>query len=335
MQLILILKVMRKSIQLIIVIFGLTNLSLKAQDDGYLRDYTGHATYKYYRFDDDYDYAQKYTSQEEVTIKQKVEAVSKYLQTYKLLSNIKGVEIFLTSLISERALYMSWSNQLYFKLNTSIYPWYMYEGKPVWKCTECASWFSLHFNRLDMVFHGYVFEEVYDKDGIIMNLEPILIGEQDGCKIYQNGVITVTNGKPLWVPVTVKEYNNAMILKSQKKLDEPGQELASKMYIEKVKEEIAAMTEKELNSPAYQGDKFGACPYQLEGARAIVKLNKDYFDKTKPRTATQLIILECGIIQSQDNGDYYFTSEYSTPQAIWLAEILKSLKYSQFNRFLE
>lgn len=306
-----------------------------AQESSYLSDYAGRTNYKYDKFPEGYDYAQKYTSQEEDVFKQQMKVISTYLQTYPLLADVKGVEIFLTSLISSKEPLMGWNSEFYSELNFSIFPWYMDNGKPTYKCIECEAGFSLYFNRLDMIFHGYSMEEVYDNDGVIMNLEPVLIGEQDGCKIYENRIVVISNGKPLWVPVTVKEYNDAVISKHQKLMKEGAEDaMTVNFFINKVQEEMASYSQEELNSPAYQGDKMGACPYKLEGARAIVKLNKDYFDRSNPRTNIQLVIVESSCIGLTESNEYYFKNEYSSPQQVRLTEILKSLRFSEFRHFL-
>ncbi len=317
----------------LLVIIGLS--AANAQEDGYLKNHPGAVTYVHQKYD--YDFPQKYSPQEEQDIKKKTENFARYLQTYKTLTDVTGFEVRLISEIPDVGQYSKWCNLLYFRLVANIYPWFQDEkGQPVWKCAECVYGFTIYFNKLELIFNGYIMgEEVFDKDGMFLNFEPYKIGELDGCNIYNNGIITITNGKPLWVSVTVKEYNEALISKHQKKLNDGTGDWADQMLIDKVKGEMATMTPKELNSPAYQGDKFGGCPYQLEGARAITKLNKDYFDKSKPRTAIQLIILECSNIQQMENGEYFFTDEYSTPQAIKLAQILKSFKYSDFKKFLE
>jgi len=77
------------------------------------------------------------------------------------------------------------------------------------------------------------------------------------------------------------------------------------------------------------------CPYRLEGARAFVKMNKDYFDKTKPNTAIQLIIVDADCIQQMDYGELYFKNEYSSPEDIKAVEMLKEFNYTDFKKFLE
>jgi hypothetical protein len=305
---------------------------------GHMKDHPGKTTYLYASHPKGYDYAQSYTPQEEAVIKQKTESVAKYLQAQRPYASVRGFEITLTGIISSVDKMMGWSDRLYWDLNVLVYPWTMYNGKAGYKCSECARGFSLRFNRLDMIFQGYTMDsEVFDSEGVRMNLEPVEIGVQDGCRVYQNGIVVISNGRPLWVPVTVKEYNETLMRHhAQRKKAGEEDELTYTFITNKIREEMASYGPKELNGPAYQGDRMGACPYRLEGARAIVKLNRNYFDRSKPRTAMQLIVLESGCIQQNDEGGiFYFSDEHSSPQEVYRSDILKNMRYSELKRFLE
>lgn len=308
-----------------------------AQEDGAnLTNYLGHYNYKYVKYDAGYDNSQKYTIQEESVIKVKLESISNYLLSYESVKNLKGVEIIANSLISEKPTFIEPLNSVKSELRFLVYPWFLSNGKPEYKCIECNVDFTISINRLDLILSGYTIGDVFDKDGIPINLEPVEIGKQDGCTIYENGTVVVSNGNPLWVPITVSEYDEALINKCKKLAEEKPEEAEfNRLAINMLNSEIASFSSEELDSPAYQGDKMGGCPYKLEGARAIVKLNKDYFDNKKPRTAPQLIIIESGCIQLREDNDYYFKDENSTIQHLKLVEILRNLKYSEFKRFLE
>lgn len=104
-------------------------------------------------------------------------------------------------------------------------------------------------------------------------------------------------------------------------------------FIEKIKEEMSAFTPEELNSPAYSGGRIGCCPENIEHSGGFVKLNPEYFDKSKPRTAIQIIILEVPSIAEDQATELYHTDEFSSFQAIRLAEILRSFKYAEWKKF--
>jgi hypothetical protein len=220
-------------------------------------------------------------------------------------------------------------------------PWYMKEGKPACDLNAYKTGFSIIINNPLTPFYGRTpanSDDTFDENGLVYYIEPTPIGEQDGCKIYDNGIILITNGKPLWTQVTVNEYDKALIRKIEADIKIHSEEvLALQLMLKMVKDEMASFSESELNSPAVRGNNFGGTPSnngeKFEGA--IVKTNLAYFDNNKPRTAVQLIAIESRNIQYSETGDYYFTDEYSTYPAIKLAELMKSLRYSEFKRFLD
>lgn len=312
-----------------------TGLSTKAQTV-YLSDHEGHTVYEYNEERSKSDYALKVTAQEEATIKKKLENFAKYLKSYSSSNNPKGFEVIHRGEIGQTQEFLHWSKNIHFELSVIIFPWANYDGKIMWHCAECSAYFSILFNRPDRALMGYTIGDMFDKDGMLINTEPIEVGEQNGCKLYSNGIAIIANGNPLWVPITVKEYIEALLRRSKKQL-EKGEldQTLYKMFVDKINEEKATYTEEELNSPAYEGNKMCGCPYRLEGARAFVKMNKDYFDKTKPNTAIQLIIVDANCIQQMDDGELYFKNEYSSPEDIKAVEMLKEFNYADFKRFME
>jgi hypothetical protein len=179
---------------------------------------------------------------------------------------------------------------------------------------------------------------VSDDNGLVYYLEPELLGEQDGCKIYDNGIVLITNGKPLWTHVTVKEFDEALIKNMDKEIQKrPEEALALNQMSKILKDEMASFSAPELNSPAFRANNIGGSPSRTEGGKenAIVKLNPAYFDAGKPHTSIQLIVIECENIQGSETGDYYFTDEYSSYSIIKLAELMKSLHYSEFKKLFD
>lgn len=303
----------------------------------YLKDYQGKAVYTYTK--PGADYLQNYTPSEELVEKAKLEAISRYLQTYPHISSPKGNDILVTSMLSENLSKERWCKSLRMEMNVTLSPWYLKNGKPACDCSLCNVGFNLKFNHPEMAFNGRssaAGDNVCNEDGLTFYYEPQVIGEQDGCKIYDNSIILITNGKPLWVPVSVKEYDEALIrhFEREKKL-RPDEALGFDIYLKKIREEMATFSAEELNNPAYQSDKLGGSPEKLEGSQALVKLNTAYFDSSKPRTAVQLIVLECGNIGLQESGEFYFTDEYSSYSSRKLAELLKTLRFSEFKKLLD
>ena len=164
--------------------------SAMAQNEGdELKDYTGNATYKYSKFDASYDYAQSYTVAEENILKGKMESIAGYLKSNELISKPKGVEILMTGMVSEKAPLSEWNNKVKSEFTVLLYPWFIKNSQPEYKCVECEVGFTLYINRPDMAFYGLSVaggSDIFDSDGIVMNIEPEVYGEQDGCKVYGN-----------------------------------------------------------------------------------------------------------------------------------------------------
>ncbi|HNW52387.1 MAG TPA: hypothetical protein PKH79_14995 [Prolixibacteraceae bacterium] len=303
----------------------------------FLKDYQGKAVYTYTK--PGADYLQNYTPAEESVVKAKLESISRYLQTSPLIHSPKGNDVLITSMLSENLSKEKWCKSLRMEMNVILSPWYLKNGKPACDCSAYKVGFDLKLNHPEMAFNGRssaAGDNVCDADGLTIYFEPQEIGEQDGCKIYDNSIIIITNGKPLWVPVTVKEYDEALIRCFEKeKEQQPEEAMVIDIYLKKIREEMATFSAEELNKPAYQSNKMGGSPEKIEGSQQLVKLNRAYFDPGKPRTAVQLIVLQCGNIGLQETGEFYFTDENSSYPTIKLAELLKSLRFSEFKKLLD
>lgn len=306
-----------------------------------LKEYKGSVTFKYNQLPKGYDYAQKYTKQEETAVKQKCESVVAYLKKNPFVAQPKGIELFLTTLISEEAPFSKWNKCLVYELQVLAYPWFIKKGKPAWKCAECAAGFTLHFNRPDLVFNGTSIEgiiNITDVNGIQMGVEPVKIGEQNGCMAYENNTIVVSNGKPVFIPVSVKEYDEALIRYYEKRKKEyPDETFSIDILMNRIKEEIASFSAEDLKKQAFIGANMGGspCGSESEYAKRIVKMNPDYFDKTKPRTAAQLIIIQSGSIGVIGEGSFYAEYEFTSFQSSKIIEILKSIDFADLKQFFD
>ncbi len=315
----------------------LSLLSYGQETMKFLKDYQGKAVYTYTK--PVADYLQSYTTSEESVMKAKLEVIHQYLQSYPLIHSPKGNDVLITSMLSENLSKEKWCKSFRMEMDVTLSPWYMKNGKPACDCSAYKVSFELKFNHPEMAFNGRssaAGDLVCDVNGLTIYFEPQEIGEQDGCKIYDNSIILITNGKPLWVPVTVKEYDEALIRRFEKEKEkQPEEAMVLDIYLKKIREEMASFSAEELNKPAYQSDKMGGSPEKFEGSQLLVKLNMDYFDKSKPRTAVQLIVLQCGNIGLQESGELYFTDENSSYPTIKMAELLKTLRYSEFKKLLD
>lgn len=306
-----------------------------------LKEYKGNVNYKYNQLPKGYDYAQKFSKQEEALVKQKCEAVAAYLKKNPLVAQPKGIELFLSTMISEEAPFSKWTQSLVYQLQVLAYPWFIKKGKPAWKCAECVAGFTLHFNRPDLIFNGTSIEglsNICDENGIQMGVEPVKIGEQNGCMAYENNTIVISNGKPVFIPVSVKEYDEALIRYYDKRKKEISDEAFSiDILVGRIKEEITSFSEDDLKKQAFIGANMGGSPCggESEYAKRIVKMNPDYFDKSKPRAAALLIIIKSGSIGVIGEGSFYAEYEFASFQSMKIIEILKSIDFTELKRFFD
>lgn len=109
-----------------------------------------------------------------------------------------------------------------------------------------------------------------------------------GVHLYGNGNLVIFNPDrpPFWVPVTVKEV---MDMKLTYYSIRPSEKEILYTYLKKAYDE---MSTEELNAPAYYGSEDGIV--QVNGKKEglqIMKFNKDYWDRSLPASAIQLICM--------------------------------------------
>lgn len=108
-----------------------------------------------------------------------------------------------------------------------------------------------------------------------------------GVRLYGDGNLVVFNPDrpPFWVPVTVKEVMDLMMAFYNIR---PTDQQFVYPYL---KQAYDKMTSDELNSPAYNGgDPVFGVTAQEEGLQ-IMRFNKDYWDRSLPKTAIQFMMI--------------------------------------------
>lgn len=306
--------------------------------DGNLKEHPGQFHFIYNAPTGDIHY--KYTKEEDFKIKAKTEAIIKYIQTNEGFNNLKGVEIFSSGCLVDNFSTFPWLKSIPSEIYVAVHPWFTEGGKVYNKCAGCApDGFSVHINLPHYLYNGQASpagRDIYDADGSLINLEPDKIMEKDGVVFYDNRTIVISKpGVPLYIPLTVRQYDNALLADQQKMIKEhPEDKITYQFFYDKLKEEMAQFSEEDLDKPAYQY-AFGASPQQMGDAmKKIVKINKAYFDPSKPRTDSQLIIIEYFGLQN-DPENLYFTDENSSFQVLKTVEALKTFKFSGLIKYLD
>lgn len=185
----------------------------------------------------------------------------------------------------------------------------------VWKAElPTASYYNFNVNRLarsggwvgsigqfdyfNNTKHDPKLEKAIDKAASkldeMMTIFPLIKEIAPGVHAYENGLgsqhIVVFNPKrpPYLIPVTIRELTQAYLnYYSQFQTLE-----IDRMLMQELKKEIAAFTEKELNGPAYAGHPSNIVFRQSADNRnlPIMRLNPEYWDKSLPPSAIQLMV---------------------------------------------
>jgi hypothetical protein len=131
-----------------------------------------------------------------------------------------------------------------------------------------------------------------------------------GIRLYGWDLIVFNPDRPpFWVPVTVREVAEAKLEYYKYK------EVHLLPYL---KEEIAKLTEKELNTPAYSGNQelfvlnVHAEPEDKsnEEGGQIMRFNPDYWDRSLPPTAIQFITLWYPQLNQSESDEYFNNNGY-------------------------
>ena len=146
---------------------------------------------------------------------------------------------------------------------------------------------------------------------------------------YKNRVVISRSDRQLWLPVTIREYINRMLIYSTASLKE---EKIPQMVMDALKSEIAAIPVEMMNQPAFLSSSSGRpltsiCGQDVEAASALYKLNPGYFDTSLPRTQVQLTSMT--IEGHADSPDWRGISA----KRVW--EFIQGMKGSDLRKLLD
>ncbi len=153
------------------------------------------------------------------------------------------------------------------------------------------------------------YEELNDEQGRAFFLEPFAVARAEGgLSIYRldsrTEEVVVTNGRPLWIPAASEQFLLAMMTKVRKQRAKeiedsrgsiPEEESLFVRFLRGYEKELAALSPAERQQPAYYARSnenpmhSGLVRANAPQARLVEIINPDYFDRSLPRTAIQLI----------------------------------------------
>lgn len=199
-------------------------------------------------------------------------------------------------------------------------------GKPLQVDRETAATMDVYINRIRVLEEndypvgedekGYF---VYAPESTTQRFGYPVYHRAPGLKPFEKIVITNIK-RPLFVPVSRERYLRSLIQKEEKELQrltsayntakQNKQNLTHYEFNLKVKreqkkayeDELAAMSQEQRNSQAwhphyrqlYKGGPIssGLAEPGYKGARPLVTVNEEFFDRSLPRTAFQIIVVE-------------------------------------------
>ena len=131
--------------------------------------------------------------------------------------------------------------------------------------------------------------DLYTNPYLVFTVLPPIKKFDNGIILYDDGTLVIPHNKrPYFTPVTVKEMFEMII----PFWEEDAKKQGNTIFIDMVKQEYAAVPKDKLNLPAYMSQN----PFSQVGwepsDRPYYRFNPDYFDKTLPRTAIQLITIK-------------------------------------------
>jgi hypothetical protein len=326
-----------KSISFILFLLLTVQFSF-TQETEYLKTHQGqtHYTYKPVPFDA-LDFT--LTKTEEIAVKNSLDAIAKFVEGSEGFKNPNGVEIFIKSKLSEKSPWVKWLNSIPGEIYVDFYPWYMANGVETHECHECSRYFTIYVNRPEYAFIGQTLPmgfDLYDEDGAVIGIEPVKIAEQNGAVFYNNGRAVVSKpGIPVWLPVTVRQYDNLLLHRIEELMKEkPDEKMAYEFFQNKLKDEMAVFSEKELDMPAHVY-AVGASPASADATLPIVKLNKAYFDQSLSRSKPQVLIFDFGSGLTDNPENPYYEDSYSTFQQITMNQTMKLFNFDGLRGFIK
>lgn len=324
----------------LILVFLTVIYSIYAQKLNYNPGYTGNITQNFNPVVSLQAYTPSLSTREEVMLKLRSESFVSGLRKNPALSPPTGIEVRFESNLPLPQEDQDWLPLVRMTTCMKVYPWFETEDQTDYQCEECARKVYFHFNQPEKIFHGLRLDPEYtlrDSLGNTLYPEPRKTGRQNDCPVYANGVVLLGNSsEPLWLPVSVQEYNESLIrLIRFKMVKTPENQTELNTEIAKINDEMAQMSPQQLGSPAWKGEKHGAW-YAENGETSfrIVRLNPAWFNHSKPRLSMQLLVIQSNLISGNSDNTLYIKDSdypYESEKAI---EILQKMDFSALRKML-
>jgi hypothetical protein len=279
---------------ILLLLFSVCKLT--AQDPSAIPDKPGTWTYGYLNDENTKMYSQQFgmTPAEVATFRQKLDNIVEVLHRNPVMANPKGVD----PAVESRPLYPHGfkdhvQNYGYIgEINFRLCTWYNSKGK-IYKQTIEPPRVSLYINQIMMLknsaFNVGTEDPAAAKAEALVNeiCKPEKIRELGpGVTLYDDAIVVAGPGKSLYLPCSVEEaYKRLLAYYELAAKKEP----VFSVMLDGIRQEKAGLTADQLKSPAYFGGMFsGITP--LPNDAPLFLFNNNFFDRSKPKTAVQLIV---------------------------------------------
>lgn len=263
------------------------------------------------------------SSEDQLLAVQKLESIFKILESSGVLKPLRGVALRADKIVEARADNMgrySGTNPIVLKVGLTIGD---YVRDPNGRIVP----FTIEKPRLEIYANDIYttaatcksnklfYEGLTDNKGRDFFYEPQAVAKtESGYNIYMldDSVeeVLITKRRPLWIPATSEQFLRAMMdyegRNRAREIEDDRQSGRSSIsedqsfHVRRLRvfeKELAELAQEERTQPAYcapsasfeKSMQSGLAGAGTPGARAIVMINPEYFDRSLPRTAVQLI----------------------------------------------
>jgi hypothetical protein len=215
---------------------------------------------------------------------------------------------------------------------------YRKNGKVVADCDEVSSIDVITNDETKVFEPGMNYDQLDDKQAVkqykeLFYLPGKLLDLGNGVFLYnwyyKNRLVVARNDRPLWLPVSNREYIERMMVYFAASFKEGK---STQMVMDMLKAEIASIPAEIMGLPCYVDRNAGLPVTEIVitgeiSEFPVYKLNPDYFDKSLPRTAVQLITMTI-----EGHADF---AEYGEINAHRVWEFVSGMKGGELVRLLD
>jgi hypothetical protein len=327
-----------KSIMTVLFLLLLLSSNASAQDPIPLPDKPGTWSYAYLDDENTKMYSRQFgmTPGEAAVFRKKLDAIVNALHVNPILADLKGVDCDAES----RPLYphgfeAQTENFSYIgEINFRLPQWFNSKGR-IYKQTIEPPRVTLFINNIHLLKRcafnsgGPESPEVR-KAGILLDeiCKPDRIRELGpGVTLYDAAIVAGKPGKSLYLPCSVAEaYRRLTAFYEAATKKEP----AFGVMLDGIKQEMATLTPAQMKGPAYYGGMLSGITAEPNN-NPIYLVNKDYFDRSLPKTAVQLVVIPI-------DADYFRKESDFAPNSVGFRRInqfLHSLDPAMLVKFID